>query len=97
MLFKVGNKIIDTEKVPVALIFKTKDEAKTLGTIISNIKGGDTEYPVEIEDNTNGNWWFMNPAGWDKSKVDEWSVLNKDQAELLDKTPELTRNVKFEL
>lgn len=97
MLFKVGNKIIDTEKVPVALIFKTKDEAKTLGTIISNIKDGDTEYPVEIEGNTNGNWWFMNPAGWDKSKSDQWSVLTKEEAELLAKTPKLTMSVKFEL
>jgi hypothetical protein len=83
MLFKVGNEIVDTETTPVALIFKTKDEGKVVGNIISNIKNGDTEYSVE----RNGNWWMMFPAGVSKEEIDKWSLLTPEQKELLDKTP----------
>lgn len=80
MLFKVGNEIIDTDKVPVALVFKTKEESKVVGNIISNIKNGDTEYSVE----NNGNWWMMFPAGTSREEIDKWSLLTPEQKELLD-------------
>lgn len=97
MLFKVGDEIIDTDKVPVALIFKTKEEGKIVGNIISNIKDDDTEFPVEIDGLTNGNWRMMFPAGVSKREKDAWSTLSKEEAELLDKTPCITPNIDFEL
>lgn len=83
MLFKVGNEIIDTDTIPVALIFKTKEEGKIVGEIISNIKNGDSEYSVE----NNGNWWMMFPADTSKEEIDKWSILTAEQKELLEKTP----------
>lgn len=93
MLFKVGNEIIDTEKVPVALIFKTKEEGKIVGNIISNIKNGDTEYSVE----RNGNWWMVFPAGSSKEEIDKWSLLTPEQKDLLDNTPTVSITNTFEL
>lgn len=83
MIFKVGNEIIDTDTTPVALIFKTKDEAKVVGNIISNIKDGNTIYSTEA----NGNWWMMFPAGSNTNEIDAWSLLTPEQKELLEKTP----------
>lgn len=93
MLFKVGDEIIDTDKVPVALIFKTKEEGKIVGNIISNIKDGDTEYSVE----RNGNWWMMFPAGASREEIDKWSILTPEQKDLLDNTPTVSPNNTFEL
>lgn len=93
MLFKVGDEIIDTDKVPVALIFKTKEEGKTVGSIISNIKNGDSEYSVE----NNGNWWMMFPAGVSREEIDKWSLLTPEQKELLDKTPCVSLKITNEL
>jgi hypothetical protein len=93
MLFKVGDEIIDTDKVPVALIFKNKEEAKTVGNIISNIKDGDSEYSVE----RNGNWWMMFPAGTSREEIDKWSILTPEQKEMLENGPIVSLNLSFEL
>lgn len=93
MLFKIGNEIIDTDKVPVALIFKNKEEAKTVGNIISNIKDGDSEYSVE----RNGNWWMMFPAGTSRKEIDKWSILTPEQKEMLENGPIVSLNLSFEL
>lgn len=93
MLFKVGNEIIDTETTPVALIFKTKEESKTVGNIIANIKNGDTIYSTE----NNGNWWMMFPQGTLKEEIDNWSLLTPEQKDLLDKTPCVSTENTFEL
>lgn len=93
MLIKVGNKIIDTNKTPVGLVFKTKDEAKAVANILANIKNGDTELPVD----RNGNWWFKHPVSWNKEKCDKWATLTDEQKELLAGMPEVTGKLNFEL
>lgn len=93
MLFKVGNEIVDTETTPVALIFKDKDEAKTVASILSNIKDGDTELPVD----RNGNWWFMVPVGTSKSVCDEYSTLTEEQKDLLEKSGRISGKLDFQL
>lgn len=82
MLFKVGNQIVDTETIPVALIFKDKEEAKTVGNILATIKDGDSEYSVE----KNGNWWMMFPLGVERSIIDTWSLLTPEQKQMLDES-----------
>lgn len=86
MLFKVGDEIIDTDKVPVALIFKSKEESKTVGDIIANIPDGEGDYHVS----KNGNWWFMYPADRSRKEIDEWSTLTAKQKQLLDTTPQVS-------
>lgn len=93
MLFKIGNEIVNTETTPVGLIFKTKEEAKRVGNILSNIKDGDTQLPVD----GNGNWWFMMPIGKTKQEKDDWSVLTDEQKILLDNKAEITHVLDFEL
>lgn len=97
MLFKVGDEIIDTDKVPVALIFKDKEEAANVGNILSNIKNGDTAFPIEENGLTNGNWWFMTPGNWTKEEQDAWSVLTMAQKKFLDSYGKIEANPKFEL
>lgn len=86
MIFKIDNKILDTETNPVGLVFKTKEEAKILSEILSGIINGDTQYPVD----NNGNWWFMCPHNMNSDDRDKWSILSSEQKELLEKTPEIT-------
>ncbi len=93
MLFKVGNEIVDTDVTPVGLIFVDKDEAKVVGNILSNIKNGDTELPVD----RNGNWWFMTPAEWTKEERDQWSILTEEQKELLEARHRVISKLAFEL
>lgn len=94
MLFKVGNEIIDTEKVPVGLIFNNAEEANRVAAIISTIKdGGDSELPKD----RNGRWWFMMPTSWDKETTDKWSTLSEDQKTLLETTTEVSEIRRFEL
>lgn len=97
MIFKVGDEIIDTDKVPVALIFKDKDEAAIVGGIISNIKNGNTAYPVEENGLTNGNWWFMTPGEWTLEQQDAWSVLSLSDKEKLDASAKIQVKPRFEL
>lgn len=93
MLFKIGNEIVDTETTPVALIFKDKDEAKTVGNILLKIKNGDTELPVD----RNGNWWFMVPVGTSKKDCDDYSTLTEEEKELLEKSVRISGKLDFQL
>lgn len=93
MLFKVGNEIIDTETTPVALIFKDKEEAKNVGSILSGIINGNSEFPTE----NNGDWWFMSPGNWTEKQRDEWSILTDQQRELLEKSGKVTSNPQWQL
>lgn len=93
MLFKVGNEILDTDKVPVALIFKTKEEGKIVGNIISNIPNGDSEHETKM----NGNWWMMMPAITTREEMDAWSLLTPEQKELLENTPEVSPSTTYNL
>ncbi len=86
MIFKVGNEILDTNTTPIGLVFKSKDEAKVLATLLSSIIDGDTQYPVD----GNGDWWFMCPGEMTKEEKDLWSILTDEQKTLLVETPEIT-------
>ena len=96
MLFKVGDQIVDTETTPVALIFKTKEEGKIVGNIISNIIDGDTSM-TEEQLKGNGNWWMMFPAGVSKEDKDKWSTLSDAEKELLESRGGVTGKLDFQL
>lgn len=93
MIFKIGDQIVDTETIPVGLIFKDKEEAKNVGKILSSIINGNSELPTL----NNGDWWFMTPENWTIQQKDEWSVLTDEQRELLEKSGKVTPNPKFQL
>lgn len=93
MLFKVGNEIVDTDVTPVGLIFVDKDEAKVVANILSNIKNGNTELPID----RNGNWWFMCPSEWTFEQRDMWSILTDEQKQLLENRHRVTGVLKYEL
>lgn len=93
MLFKVGNEIIDTDKVPVGLVFKDKEEGKNVANILANIINGETQHPID----GNGNWWFMVPAGWTLEERDSWSVLTDGEKSLLERSGKVATKPEFEL